>query len=259
MTNHQAGLLCPLCGGTGAYCTTHDGYRLRECWANSEGMVHGAVLLSWPWQSEGEYEAWYREGDEYHVKEAKAIDAGDFWHRDTEYLTANVRRLSFIKSSVEIPWQPRVIDVGCGTGSMVAMASALWEAAAAGLEPNRIMKDKARALGREVCEGGWTNAGGKWDLIFLCDVLEHLTRPAQCLEYLACNLADDGYLYIEMPEHDFSRGAITAKHIKPRQHICLYSMKAAETLYAECGLVPVAMQRPLGGTLGKMAHILRRA
>ena len=47
------------------------------------------------------------------------------------------------------------------------------------------------------------------------------------------------------------------KHIKPREHLCLFSRGAAEQLYGEEGYTPIEFHRPRRGELGKMSHILQ--
>lgn len=259
-----AGRCCPLCDypspregeGNENLMTrwVYEGYVLWECF--NEGS-HPPVLLSWPWESEEEYDRFYTDDARYHVLEAQQIGRDSFWQRDSEYLEANYCRLKFIQGAVRLPQSPRYLDIGTGTGALPSMARAVLGGECLGLEPNGGMVAQGQCLGRPVQKGGWQDAltRGQWDLISLSDVLEHLTRPARCLMGLRECLTETGVLYVEMPEWD---GDLQNPHIKPRQHLCLYSAAAAEEMYDRCGYRVVAMQRPLVGAIRKMAHLLMR-
>ena len=108
----------------------------------------------------------------------------------------------------------RVLDVGCGTGDLVA---ALREEGfeAEGIEPS----DEAAALGRErgLCihtadVARFARSATPFDAVVMLNVLEHVPDPAAVLEKLGQLLVESGVLCVRVP-NDFSRIQLAAKHV----------------------------------------------
>ena len=55
------------------------------------------------------------------------------------------------------------------------------------------------------------------------------------------------------------RDGLGFRHVKPREHLVLYSEPAAVEHFRRAGLRIVHTLRPLAGTLGKIAVYLKRA
>lgn len=253
-------LKCPLCGDPWDrqenWKIPLGGYDLRQCVSNcyNEPDYHPPVLLSWQWESEEEYERLYTEDLLYHKAEAERNHTRSFWHRDGEHMPANMCRLRFIEGCVGAPALGTVADIGTGTGALPSLCRAYWRGCTAyGWEPNASMVAQGKCLDRPVFQGTYKDVGPPLHGVFLVDVLEHLVRPADCLEHIIRRISPEGWLYIEMPEWTENIGS---RHVKPREHLCLYSRAAAEQFYEDQGWRIVGFQRPLGGTLEKMAHLL---
>lgn len=246
MAETLAGRDCPLCGRAGLE-TRHGTATGRAC-----AFGHAPVWLSWPWESVADYEGRY--ATNYHTDEMRESGRPAFVTRDTEYLGAAAARLRKLRELY--PEARTLLDIGSGTGALVAQATALgWDAC--GLEPNPALVAWGRAMGRRVVTGTWRDANGQSDVVSLCDVFEHLTEPSAALLHLRECLTPRGRIYLEMPEY-LAPGGDWTRHHKPREHPCLYSVNAACQLFAECGLVWDGVERPLGGTLAKVAFYLRR-
>jgi SAM-dependent methyltransferase len=249
-----AGHTCPLCGGEGAPVGQKEGATLREC-----GCV-GRVLLAWPWQSEDDYASLYLTPRVYHEEEQRREGQRPSVERDTEHLRACWQRLTLLRQFIP---EGQLLDVGAGTGALVAQAAAFGYEAL-GLEPSHELAAWARRQGRRVEQGGWTVAGvsaqgGPWDLITLTDVLEHLTRPVDALRHLAELLAPGGALFVEWPEWgcpQATQQGLQWKHVRPRQHPALYDDDAARALFRLAGLGVEGYWRPCRGALGKAAYVL---
>lgn len=243
-----AGRECPLCEGGGTWIEV-DGFpsgTFREC-----KCTEGGVLLAWPHRSVAEYEARYQ--GTYHDEEMVASGRQAFVARDTEYLAAAHARLTRLR--VAYPGSRFLIDVGCGTGSLVALAPA-FGLSAHGLEPNPAMVAWGSSQGRSMNIGTWRGPWvgmGKWDIACLFDVLEHLVEPEDALQLMhdQCHV-----LVVEMPEY-LAPGGNWRRHAKELEHPVLYSRQAAEALFGRCGFVVDEFFRPLAGSLGKMCHYLR--
>ena len=108
----------------------------------------------------------------------------------------------------------RLLDVGCGTGDFVELASQQgWQAQ--GVEPSRLACERARARGFTVFNGtleafATGEQRGAWDAVSLLNVLEHVPDPARyvarCRELLR---PVTGRLAVVVP-NDFSEAQTAA-------------------------------------------------
>lgn len=237
-------LSCPLCG-------------MRVFGQTMCDRDHPPVMLSWTWDSVEAYDAWYSHPTAYAVEEQRAGGQRDMILRDTEALAAARLRLDALESLWGRVTGMRMVDIGCGTGAFVAAAAARG-ARASGIDRNTTLAEKAQALGRDVRGGDWRDMRDSADIITAHDLMEHLVNAPDFLNSMRERLHPGGVLVVEMPEFRASNAAWT-RHIRPRQHVCLYTREAAESLYAKTGFRVVAFYRPLRGTLGKMTHLLMGA
>ena len=211
---------------------------------------HAPVLLSWQWADgvagELEYEAWYSDPTAYHVTEQEDQGQLPLEQRYEECRIAARKRLELIR---QLHPCGRMLDVGAGNGAFVDQAQE-WCHSAEGIDP-------APCGGvSNVQRGTWRHVTPEYDTITLFDVLEHLTRPQECLTHLKACLAKDGLVVVEMPE--YMGTGDWQKHIRPKQHVCLYSRGAAEELFQRAGLTPILWYRPLNGSIGKCSWFLKR-
>lgn len=242
-----AGQVCPLCGESGDH--TDADIHIRRC-ANG----HGPVLLSWAWPSVEAYEAQYSsETAEYHDATMRQSGRDPFVKRDAEYLRTAAARLRMLRE--QYPDAESVLDIGAGNGCVVAQ-SAAYGFAGRGIEPCPVMAAFAKKLGRQVQCGTWRDACGKWDIVTLYDVFEHLSDPNAALEHLVSLLNETGCLVIEMPE--YLAPGNWERHVKPSEHPVLYSDSAAREMFARAELRWDLIYRPRGGELGKIVYFLRR-
>jgi len=248
-----AGKFCPVCGMSSNVLKIND----TDVCTGSYTERHGAVKLSWQWNSVEEYENWYADPTAYHVDEQKAQCQKPYAERIEEQYKAAKSRLSIITPIIEKVsrfqfWPSKWIDIGSGTGVLLETVRR-WGFEGTGIEPN------ASLCVEGVKCGTWRDLEGQWDVVSAFDVFEHLTSPRQFLRHLQEHLNEEGCVIIEMPElnspHHLKEGG-DWRHLRPRQHICLYSREAAEQLYREEGFEVYAFWRPLRATLGKMTHIL---
>lgn len=251
-----AGERCPLCGGAGGVVWEKNGAPLRLC-----SCVEGGTLLAWAFPSERAYEALYRRPRAYHVREQRAEGQVESYLRDAEHLAAAYSRVSILTElHGECPRSCTLVDIGSGMGGFVQAAREAGYQAF-GLEPSPDARDWANAHGRPTSYGDWRALHPTWDIVTLHDVFEHLTRPLSCLRHIAGCLAPTGILIIEAPEWDGPRQREEGwnwRHIRPRQHVCLYSRGSAEALFERAGFQVRAFWRPVAGTLGKASWLLKR-
>ena len=149
------------------------------------------------------------------------------------------RRAEFTKASV---LNKRLLDFGCGAGGYLKKISA-FTSAAAGVELEKIMCDRLNSEGI-LCYNTLEEAeraGGKYDVITLFHVLEHLPDPVSVLTALAGMLLPGGKIVIEVPNADDAllslyKSEKFADFTYWSCHLFLYSTKTLSQLIEKAGL-----------------------
>ena len=128
----------------------------------------------------------------------------------------------------------RILEVGCGTGSNLALLQRYGDVDA--IEPD----DAARALaasrsGMEI-KGGLLPDGvkledGAYDLIVLLDVLEHIPDDKGTLQALRSKLAPDGRLLVTVPAAPWMWSAHDLAHHHQRR----YTAKTLTSVFHAAG------------------------
>ena len=102
-----------------------------------------------------------------------------------------------------VPANSKVLDVGCGTGSVTQIIAALSGARIIGLEPDPDRAALAQSRGVEVINGYLTaeliGKLGLFDAIVFADVLEHLPDPASVLQLATSFLKPGGCVVLSVP------------------------------------------------------------
>lgn len=97
----------------------------------------------------------------------------------------------------------RVLDIGCGTGSITQAILKERQVEIIGIEPNKERAEAAQKLGLRVLNDVYTDefAGkyGKFDYIVFADVLEHLEDPFDLLVKVMKSLSENGRVIASVP------------------------------------------------------------
>jgi SAM-dependent methyltransferase len=116
------------------------------------------------------------------------------------------QRLAWVET-----WAPEgiLLEVGCATGEFIEEATAVGYEAI-GVEPSKWAADIARRSGAEVLCGDLADwaleyAGFTVDGVAMFHVLEHLEDPLELLRQSRSVLADDGRIFIEVPNASSER------------------------------------------------------
>lgn len=135
----------------------------------------------------------------------------------------------------------RVLDVGCGDGAFLDLAARAGMQTH-GLEFNRAAVEKTRAKGHRV----WSElldqlsveqTGGKFDLITLFQVVEHVSDPVGLMNSARRFLAPGGFISIAVPSaQGVYRLVPFDPHQWPPHHISRWRIADFRNLSAKCGL-----------------------
>jgi methionine biosynthesis protein MetW len=102
-----------------------------------------------------------------------------------------------------IPRNARILDVGCGTGSISALLRDHLQVDIVGFEPNVARAKAAASRGirvfAEELDADTLKDLGEFDVVLFADVLEHLVEPAAMLEMVAPALAPGGCVITSVP------------------------------------------------------------
>jgi SAM-dependent methyltransferase len=101
------------------------------------------------------------------------------------------------------PMAVSVLDIGAGTGLLVAEAEQMG-LQAVGVEPSRALVENALKVNAvELLHGVFPHAaltGQQFDLIFLVDVIEHVSDPVTLLRHCAEGLSPGGMVAVVTPD-----------------------------------------------------------
>jgi SAM-dependent methyltransferase len=138
-----------------------------------------------------------------------------------------------IKQSGLLPAEGMLLDVGAGSGAMLAACSASWEHwKLFGLDLDDRKEGMLKAIPR--FERLYTTApdriAAKFDLLTLIHSLEHFPEPGSMLRSLRANLAENGRLFVEVPNAEESPFDLVVA-----DHLCHFTADSLSRLVSHCG------------------------
>ncbi len=221
---------CPVCGSD----------RAEALWSKL-GALYGrcttcGLVYENPRLSKEELRAFYSEEGYYIQKEPAALVVG-YQNYFAQCSPALIEEYYQIMVRAAGDWHGKHLDLGCGTGGLVARARQEgWDAI--GQEISAWASAQARVAGVPVIEGPLEEANleaASFEAVTMFDVLEHLPAPVPTLQEIRRILKPGGVLVIETPNVDgwFARN-LYHEHsdlVKPRAHICLYSPASVRAMF----------------------------
>lgn len=128
----------------------------------------------------------------------------------------------------------KILEVGCGTGSNIAMLQGFGTVDA--VEPDDGARALAEARSGIAIKGGYLPDGvalpdGHYDLIVLLDVLEHIPEDLPALSALRRKLAPGGRLLVTVPAMPWLWSAHDAAHHHQRR----YTAKTLTDVFTRAG------------------------
>lgn len=141
----------------------------------------------------------------------------------------------------------RLCDIGCWTGALVAAAGARgWSAV--GLEPSEWAVAQAACSGLDVRRGS-TDAHDlefeSFDVVTMCDVVEHLADPRAGLDAVRSLLRPGGTLFLTVPD----AGSVVARVLGRRwwsvlpMHLQYFTLPSLARLLEDGGFDVIATRR----------------
>ncbi|MBV8687460.1 MAG: class I SAM-dependent methyltransferase [Alphaproteobacteria bacterium] len=122
-----------------------------------------------------------------------------WWYRARRDILARL-----IADRIPLPENPRILEIGCGTGPNLDMLRGFGRLDAVEIDARARAVASAR-LGRPVLDAPLPHLvgieNGAYDLICLLDVLEHVAEDRQALVSIAGKLRPGGRILIAVPAH----------------------------------------------------------
>jgi trans-aconitate methyltransferase len=140
------------------------------------------------------YSIWHQSGGaEQSVFDATGQAAARSW-----------RVLDRLRCEMSLPEHGRLLDIGCGNGSLLSTAGELlpkWHLAGTEFDDKYRARIEAIPRVERLHTGPLEEVPGQFDLVTLSHVFEHLTSPATLLGLLPGLLRPQGYVMIQVPNY----------------------------------------------------------
>ncbi|MES9823902.1 MAG: glycosyltransferase [Candidatus Thiodiazotropha endolucinida] len=166
-------------------------------------------------------------------------------------LDLNVENNSHTQLVKRIPTGSRVLELGCATGYMSDYLRREKDCYVVGVEIDRSMANRAKAVCDRVIVGdvqgrGWLKSLGdeRFDIITCADILEHLRDPIALLKKLPDLLSDGGILLASLPNGahaslrlELLEGRFTYEDtgLLDRTHLHLFTYNSLREMFARSG------------------------
>jgi SAM-dependent methyltransferase len=144
------------------------------------------------------------------------------------------RLVDFLKSAATLPECGRLIDIGCGNGAALArFSNALPEWQLYGNELSDRALPRLRSMPNfvELYTVPIDEIGGRFDLVSMIHSLEHMPSPRSALENAKGLLAEDGVLFVEVPDVETSPFDLLVA-----DHLAHFSRDTLRYLVAQVGV-----------------------
>jgi SAM-dependent methyltransferase len=219
---------CPLCGGEGQPWRSKRGYPIYLCHACRNAFIAPDRI---PTNLEDLYSKSYFEGEE--------STGYPSYLKDQPLLLKNFEdRLKWI-AKLE-PRGRRLLDVGAAYGLFLKVArDAGWDAEGVEIAPD-CAAEATRISGAKVTPGDFLSVelSGKYDVIVMFDVIEHMRDPLAVARRARELLAPGGWLVIETGDHESPWARLLRERwyfLDPPQHLFYFSKKGLYWLFDRAG------------------------
>lgn len=187
---------CPICNGNKflSYLSCKDHTVSKRVFTLQQCVGCGLVVTN-PRPQKSELGKYY-ESEAYISHKNKAKGAINQVYRFARTFTLRWKCDLIVEHSINKPTS--LLDYGCGTGSFLKECQSKG-IAIGGVEPSDIARAEAISLTETQISPDLTGISGKYDVITLWHVLEHVHELNETLESLTSRLNKDGTIFIAVP------------------------------------------------------------
>ena len=158
------------------------------------------------------------------------LDSRHWWYRARREILADL-----IERRIALPEDPRILEIGCGTGHNLVMLKRFGRVDAIEIDPAARAIASER-LGHAVMDAPLPALTGvedrAYDLVAILDVLEHVEEDRAALENIARKLRPGGRILIAVPAHPWMWSA----HDVVNHHKRRYTRKTLRAVVESAGL-----------------------
>ncbi len=190
---------------------------------------------------------------------------GDYYtHHGIDEPPLVARRLTEITAAFSRYRQTnRLLDVGCGAGSLLQAAHDNgWDAQ--GIDVSASAVSYARNLGFEVFHGELSEAklaNGQFDVITAVEILEHLFDPVATVNEIHRLLRPGGLFWLTTPNCRSLAARLMGlgwRVVSPPEHLQLFSVEGLRTLLFRAGFTEVQLKTSGGNPLELFRALKKR-
>jgi 2-polyprenyl-3-methyl-5-hydroxy-6-metoxy-1,4-benzoquinol methylase len=157
-------------------------------------------------------------------------DSTHWWYRARREVLASV-----IARKVKLPPAAHILEIGCGTGHNLPMLARFGDVDAIEIDESS-RKIAARRLGRDVGQSPLPELSGvpegRYDMVALLDVLEHVEDDRAALRAIAARLRPGGTVLLTVPQYPW----MWSGHDVANHHHRRYTKKTLRAAIADAGL-----------------------
>jgi SAM-dependent methyltransferase len=158
------------------------------------------------------------------------LDSRHWWYRARREILADL-----IRRRIPLPHDPRILEIGCGTGHNLVMLKRFGRVDAVEID-GAARAIASQRLGRPVMDAPLPALTGveegAYDLVALLDVLEHVQEDREALRSIARRLRPGGRILLAVPAHPWMWSA----HDVVNHHKRRYTRRTLRETVAGAGL-----------------------
>lgn len=179
-----------------------------------------------------EYDTYYDQNNVYSM---------DSILRQRAIVQRDENRVNFIENFIDK--KSKILDVGCGSGTLLMALQHIGELELVGLDPSResicrLEKQGIKGEVKNIFDAVSKELECQFDVVCFTAVLEHIYDLNRCIEQLSLYLKSDGILYIEVPDiSGFSEEAKPIPNYFNQEHINYFSRISLDNLLKKHGFI----------------------